>query len=55
MEYFLEESWLEHLRHHQRVTQADRELQALVQQFQVGTEPPKVTHYLAGDSERDAR
>lgn len=55
MEYFLEESWLEHLRHHERVTQADRELQATVQQFQVGTGQPKVTHYLAGDSERDTR
>lgn len=50
IEYFIEDSWLEHLRHHERVTQADRDLQAEVHGFQVGSEPPKVSHYLAGRS-----
>ena len=27
LEYFAEESWLAHLRHHERVTQADRAIQ----------------------------
>jgi hypothetical protein len=45
IEYFLEESWLEHLRHHERVTLADRDLQGEVHEFHVGAEPPKVSHY----------
>ncbi len=47
LEYFIEDSWLEHLRHHERVTHADRDLQARIRRFHVGTEPPRVTHYLA--------
>ncbi|MGH8666645.1 MAG: MFS transporter [Burkholderiales bacterium] len=47
LEYFIEESWLEHLRHHERVTQADRDLQARVHALHVGAEPPRVAHYLA--------
>ena len=40
------ESWLEHLRQHERVTNADRVLQAAVGGFHVnGT--PTVTHLLA--------
>jgi hypothetical protein len=47
LEYFIEESWPGHLRHHERVTQADRELQARVHALHVGAEPPHVAHYLA--------
>jgi MFS family permease len=50
LEYFIEESWLEHSRHHERVTFADRDLQAQVHAFHTGEEPPRVTHYLAGDA-----
>lgn len=50
IEYFMEESWLEHLRHHERVTQADREVQARVNRFHTGDEPPRVTHYVASDA-----
>jgi hypothetical protein len=50
LEYFLEESWLEHLRHHGRVTQADRDQQAQAHEFHVDETPPKVSHYLAGDA-----
>lgn len=49
LEYFLEDSWLEHLRHHERVTQTDRELQSRVQSFHVGDAAPLVTHFLAAD------
>jgi len=49
LEYFMEDSWSEHLRHHERVTHADRHLQAHVNQFHVGDEPPRVTHYLPSD------
>ncbi len=47
LEYFLEHSWLEHLRHHQRVSEADRALQEKVQSFHTGDAPPRVTHFLA--------
>jgi MFS family permease len=46
LETFLVESWLEHLRQHERVTQADRVLQDAVHRFHVqGT--PTVTHYIS--------
>jgi hypothetical protein len=54
LEYFLEESWVEHLRHHARVTQSDRDVQARVQAFHRGPEPPRVTHYLAADAAANA-
>lgn len=45
VETFLVESWLEHLRQHDRVTNEDRKLQDAVQRFQTeGT--PKVTHLI---------
>lgn len=45
VETFLTDSWLEHLRLHQRVTNADRVLQEGVRRFQVGGEP-KTTHLI---------
>ena len=47
LEYFMEESWVEHLRHHARVTHVDRGLQARVLAFHVGAEPPRIEHLLA--------
>jgi predicted MFS family arabinose efflux permease len=46
LETFLVASWLEHLRQHQRVTNADRVVQEAVRQFGSQGEP-KVTHYIA--------
>jgi hypothetical protein len=48
VETFLVESWLEHLRQHERVTNADRVMQAEVQHFNVDGEP-KVTHLIAAE------
>ena len=46
LETFVVDSWLEHLRQHERVTQADRALQDRIEALQtVGT--PVVTHLLA--------
>jgi MFS family permease/quinol monooxygenase YgiN len=49
VEYFMTESWVEHLRQHERVTHADRIVQQRVQRFHQGERPPAVTHYLAVD------
>jgi len=46
VETFLLDSWTEHLRQHERVTHADRELQQLVNRFQVDG-APKVTYLIA--------
>ena len=46
LETFLVKSWLEHLRQHERVTNADHVLQKAVVRFQQGN-IPIVTHYIA--------
>jgi MFS family permease len=50
VETFLVDSWLEHLRQHERVTNADRLVQEAVQRFDVHGDP-RVTHLIAADSE----
>jgi quinol monooxygenase YgiN len=45
VEIFFVDSWLEHLRQHQRVTKADALVQARLQQLAHGE--PQITHYLA--------
>jgi MFS family permease len=54
LEHFFEESWTEHLRHHLRVTQADRDVETRVRAFHRGPAPPLVTHYLAADASTTA-
>jgi MFS family permease len=48
VECFLLASWAEHLRQHERVTEADRKMQALVNRFQIEG-PPRVTHLIAAE------
>jgi quinol monooxygenase YgiN len=51
VETFLTDSWLEHLRQHERITKADSLLQNAVDRFHTkGT--PKVTHLVAADNVR---
>jgi MFS family permease len=51
IETFLVESWIEHLRQHERVTNADRLIEEKVNRYQIhGT--PKVTHLIAADADR---
>ena len=51
VEIFLVDSWLEHLRQHERVTNADRVLQESIARFHIsGT--PKVIHLIAADLAR---
>jgi MFS family permease len=47
VEYFLDESWADHLRRFERMTAADNELRERRQSFHVGAEPPKVERYVA--------
>jgi predicted MFS family arabinose efflux permease len=48
-ETFFVESWLEHLRQHQRVTNADRLVQDAISKFQISGEP-KVSHFIAAET-----
>lgn len=47
MEWFLVESWAEHLRQHQRVSHADADLQNEAIRFHIGPGKPVVHHFLA--------
>ncbi|WP_028006933.1 MFS transporter [Solimonas flava] len=49
VEWFLVESWAEHLRQHRRVSHADADLQREATRFHVGTAPPVVRHFIALD------
>lgn len=44
VEYFLANSWLEHLRQHERFTVADHEIHTMARSFHVGDTPPVVSH-----------
>ena len=48
LETFMVASWLEHLRQHHRVTNADRVVQDAIREFGAAAEP-KVTHFIAAD------
>jgi len=59
MEWFLVESWAEHLRQHRRVSNADADLQGEAIRWHVGPDKPVVQHFLAldlaaGDPDPDA-
>jgi hypothetical protein len=47
MECFVEGSWLAHLRHHERVSGADRLIQDRIRALHRGAGPPAVRHLLA--------
>ena len=44
LETYVVESWVEHLRQHDRMTRSDREDQDRARVFHLGDEPPRVTH-----------
>jgi len=47
VETFLVESWIEHLRQHERVTVADQAVQERARKLCVGADPPRVTHLVS--------
>jgi len=51
IEYFIVDSWAQHLRQHERTTVSDRELQDRVNAFHRGDEPPLVQHYISAGNE----
>ncbi|AVH36314.1 MFS transporter [Pseudomonas monteilii] len=48
LEFFFEESWLEHLRHHHRVTRGELKIEARVRMLQTDGVEVKIRHLLAG-------
>jgi MFS family permease len=52
IESFLVDSWLEHLRQHERITDADRAVEERARRFHVGPQPPIVSHFIARDLPR---
>ncbi|MFN7954164.1 MAG: MFS transporter [bacterium] len=48
MEAFVVESWVEHVRQHDRMTFADREVQARMRVFHLPSDPPVVHHLVSG-------
>jgi hypothetical protein len=47
VEYWIVDTWMEHLRQHMRVTQADQDLLQLARSFHIGEAPPVSSHQLA--------
>src|SRR5262249_40412054 len=52
VEAFIVESWLEHLRQHERTTVGDRTVQARIRRFHIAGAPPAVTHLIAAKVSR---
>lgn len=47
VETFVVESWVEHLRQHERITVSDHDIHERARSFHIGAEPPKVSHLIA--------
>ncbi len=50
VEYFVTETWIEHLRQHERVLASDVLLDNRVKSFNLGPAPPAVTHLVSADA-----
>jgi Transmembrane secretion effector len=47
IEYFVDDSWVQHLRQHDRVTAYDIALREQKATFHIGDAPPVISHYIA--------
>jgi len=47
IEYYVDGSWVEHMRQHERVTAHDHALWKRKRSFHIGDEPPRVSHFIA--------
>jgi hypothetical protein len=50
VETYVVDSWAEHLRQHERFTQADADVSEQVRSFHTGDEPPTVSHFIHPDA-----
>jgi Transmembrane secretion effector len=55
VESFLVDSWIEHLRQHERMTVADRSIEERALAFHIDEKPPNVSHFIAGPFQSDSR
>ena len=55
MEYFLVESWLEHMRQHHRVTKSDVEIEKKVLQFHLDEARPRARHLVGYKARGDTK
>ena len=55
IETFISESWEEHLRQHERITVADRELETKVRSFHIDNDPPIVSHFITKPIQRNKK
>ena len=55
VEWFMVESWAEHLRQHRRVSKADADLQHEAIKFHIGPDRPVVRHFLTLDLRKPGR
>ncbi len=54
VEEFLIATWSEHMRQHERVTKHDQDQEAVTRAFHIGSERPRVHHYLYAQSARQS-
>ncbi|MGI0087740.1 MAG: MFS transporter [Nitrosotalea sp.] len=53
IETFVAESWAEHLRHHQRVTKSDKEIEDHIRTFHIGKADPVIDHFIGSSISRE--
>ncbi len=49
---FTSESWIEHLRQHERITKADLAIERHALSFHIGKDPPRVSHLISEDTSK---
>lgn len=48
IELYQQDSWLDHLRQHARVTREDQRVQEIIHRFHIGGTAPRVSHFVGG-------
>ncbi|MGB6977491.1 MAG: MFS transporter [Gammaproteobacteria bacterium] len=55
IECYIVESWLEHLRQHERISVSDRKVQDRADSFHRGSKPPLISHFVAYNYSRNEK
>jgi quinol monooxygenase YgiN len=50
---FTSESWIEHLRQHERITKADLAIEEHARSFHIGKDPPRISHLISEDTSKN--